>query len=242
MRLTIFTESIWPCIAPAVDHLAALREETVPHLVRAGINFVIILGAACYLEGVFETLLRALLECRRAIFSEVEIPDLQTRRSMNVFYGRLEDDLSNRIGRSVGAAGYNEMFDLLTGVHLSDLEKIKPTWEGITVLFNFRNVLGHGREVSARHFSGFFIEGGEREEFSGSYRKVEDYLKKVGLLDRRFVEAHSEFVFLGNEIADHFWTIARQAPDAVIESLSESEAEACRRLMEKHRNEAGEFA
>ena len=242
MRITVFTESIWPCIEPTIEYLAASRDERMSGLLKSGFNFSIILGSACYLEGVLETLLRALLQYRRDEFNRLEIPHFETRRSMNIFYKRLEDDLSNRIGRSVGAAGYNEMFELLTGSRLSELDETKSMWEGITVLFNFRNVLGHGREVSARHFAGFFVEGGEQEEFSGSYRKVEDYLRKTGLLDRRFMEAHSEYLFLGNDIADHFWAIASQTPDAVIASLPEPEGEACRRALAEHRKAAEESA
>jgi hypothetical protein len=176
--IRILTESIWPSIEAAVDHLSGARKAHLDESVKAGLNFSIILGAACYLEGILETLLRALLNHRRTVFNRVDIPDFETRRSVNVFYTRLEGDLSNRIGRSLGAPGYSEMFELLTGTKLSGLDQMSPLWEGVTVLFNFRNVLGHGREVSARHLSGGLVEGGEKEEFGGSYRLVEDYLRR----------------------------------------------------------------
>jgi hypothetical protein len=242
VRTTVFKESIWPSIEVAVDHLIGSRKEHLGKLVKAGLNFSIILGSACYLEGTLETLLRALLDYRRTVFSKVDIPDLETRRSMNIFYSRLEDDLSSRIGRSIGTSGYNDIFELLMGSKLSELGEMRPLWEGVTVLFNFRNVLGHGREVSARHFVGFYVEGGQKEEFSGSYRLVEDYLRKNGLLDRRFVQAHSEYVFLGDSIADHFWTIAKQVPDAVVRSLPQPERDSCVVVLRKLRAEAVESA
>jgi hypothetical protein len=239
---TIFKESIWPSIEAAVDHLAGSRKEHLSELVKAGLNFSILLGAACYLEGALETLLRALLDYRCSVFSQVDIPDFETRRSMNIFYNRLEADLSSRIGRSIGNSGYSDMFELLMGSKLSELGEMHPLWEGVTVLFNFRNVLGHGREVSARHIVGVNVEGGKREEFSGSYRLVEDYLRKNGLLDRRFVQAHSEYVFLGDSIADHFWTIAKQVPDAVVRSLPQPERDSCTAVLRKIRAGAVESA
>jgi hypothetical protein len=232
LLVRIITEAIWPCIEQTLDHFAASRDKNLPPFVRAGINFSIILGSACYLEGTLETLLQALLEHRRKVFSQVTIPDFETRRSMNVFYSRLEEDFSVRIARSLGADGYNDMFDLLVGTPLKQFKAVKPLWEPITVLFNFRNVLGHGRQVRARDFSGATVEGGFREEYFGSYRRVEDYLRKYSLLDRRFPDAASEYIFLQDDIADHFWAIAKQIPEAVIESLPPEEAGQCARALE----------
>ena len=40
---------------------------------------------------------------------------------MNLFYNRIDDDLEGRICSAMGAAGYYEMFELLTGERLSKL-------------------------------------------------------------------------------------------------------------------------
>ena len=137
MRTITFTEPIWPCIKATLDYLVEKREDSVSKLVKSGLNFSIILGSACYAEGVLEALLRALLACRRAEFNRIRIPDddFETRRAMNFYYARLEDELSRNIGRSVGAKGYDEIFTLLTGLRLSQLKEVKPIWEGATVLF-----------------------------------------------------------------------------------------------------------
>ena len=235
MLIRTITEAIWPCIEASVDHFTASRNDAVPQFVRAGTNFSIILGSACYLEGTLETLLHALLEHRRSVFSNVEISDFETRRSMNIFYMRLEDDLSARIARSLGAEGYNDMFELLMGTPLHELGGMKPLWEPTTVLFNFRNVLGHGRQVCARQFSGGAVPGGFSEEFSGSYRRVEDYLRKVGLLKGRFPDGASEYLFLTDDIADHFWGMAKRIPAAVISSLPKEQSETCTQAFEKIR-------
>jgi hypothetical protein len=216
-----------------MDHLVAQRKERVPDLVASGLNFSIVLGSACYVEGVLEALLRALLTCRRTEFNRIEIDEFDTRRAVNGYYERLEDEIARSIGRAVGASGYDEMFSLVAGRRLSQIKDVAPLWEGITVLFNFRNVLGHGREISARHFAGGAVPGGFKEEFSGSYRVVEDYLRKKKLLTRRFVEAHSDYVFLSAPIADHFWDLARALPKAVVSSLPRREKDRCRKSLRR---------
>ena len=150
---------------------------------------------------------------------------------MNFFFNRLEEDLSHRIS-TANAAGYDELFLLLTGQKLSKLRTVKPLWEGLTVLFQLRNVLGHGREVMAQHVVEY--EGATKEEvFSGGYRKAEDYLRKKKLLDKKFTDAPSEYIFLSDAMADHFWGIAQQVPKVVMRSFDDRERRAARKEMRK---------
>jgi hypothetical protein len=217
-----FRESIWPCIAAGLNHLQNQRGEGISHEVRAGLNFSIILGAACYLEGCFESALKGLLEHQRAVYGRTEIPDFETRRSMHAFYNRVENDLEERITNAFGASGYDETFELLMGRKLSSLEQIAPLWEGVATLFKLRNVLGHGRRVEARHIYPKPVQ----EEFSGGYRAAENYLKGKQLLDKKFTDAHDEYLYLSNSTADHFWELAKSVPKALIDSLEGAQKEA----------------
>lgn len=223
MQITIYTETIWPSIHAALLHLQQERKG-LPKDVLAGINFSIILGSACYLEGVLETGLKALLTYRK-YSSEKKTGCLQERRAFNVFYNSVMEDLERRICNATGTDGYDPLFELLIGARLSALPKVAPLWEGITVLFQMRNVLGHGRAVTAQRVRAHWIEKGEDERFSGGYRRAEDYLRKRKLLDKRFTEAHSEYLFLSDKIADHFWDLAREAPKAITKSLDGPERE-----------------
>ena len=143
-----------------MDYLVEQRKERVPDLVKSGLNFSNVLGSVCYVEGILEVLLRGLLNCRDSQCRRSKIDDRDARRAMNTYYARLEDELSHNIVRAVGATGYDEIFTLLTGQRPSQLKKVKPFWESIAVLFNFRNVLGHGRQLSVRHSSGGGVPGG----------------------------------------------------------------------------------
>ncbi len=228
MMTTIYSETIWPSIFAALSYLQQQRSDKMSSKVRAGINFSIILGSACYLEGVLETALKALLAHRRTNYRRLR-GKMAEQRPMNFFYNRIEDDLEKRIRSSTGTDGYDPMFDLLIGQRLSKLPKVAPFWEGITVLFQLRNVLGHGREVIAKHVIAYWTPERGEEQFSGGYRRAEDYLQKTKLLDKKFTEAHSEYVFLSDKIADHFWDLARQMPKAVSKSLESRE----RRVFDK---------
>jgi hypothetical protein len=232
MIIGMLTEEIWPCIKDSIEYLSEKRAEQLSESVKAGLNFSIILGSACYLEGVFEALLRAIQSCRRTEFNRKDIDEFETRRAVNIYFNRLEEDISERIGRSTGAAAYDEMFGLLFGEPASGLREVAPLWEGVTVLFNFRNVLGHGRRVFARQFRGSTVPGGFREEFRGSYNVVEGYLLKRGLTNKKFVDARSEYAFLTDVIADHFWHLAKQMPSAISASLPQTEQNACMKTMD----------
>jgi hypothetical protein len=231
MLIGMLNEEIWPCIKDTLEYLSKKRTERVSDSVKAGLNFSIILGSACYLEGVFEALLRAILTCRRVEFNRVHAKELDSERAVNLYFNRLEEDTSERISKSTGAAAYDEMFELLFGEPMSSLIKVEPLWEGVTILFNFRNVLGHGRRVFARKFEGLSIPGGFREDFRGSYRAVESYLLKKRLTNKRFIDAHLDYGFLSDAIADHFSCLAKQIPSAISASLPRVEQAACVRVL-----------
>jgi hypothetical protein len=223
MQITIYTETIWPSIHAALLHFQQERKGGLPTDVLAGINFSIILGSACYLEGVLETGLKALLAHRRY---SLEKPrgSVQERRAFNAFYYGVTDDLERRICNATGTDGYDPLFELLTGMRLSKLSAVVPLWEGITVLFQMRNVLGHGRAVTAKRVNAYQMAVQDEEKFAGGYRRAEDYLRKRKLLDKKFTEAHSEYIFLSDKIADHFLDLARQTPKAISKSLDSIES------------------
>lgn len=226
----LFRETIWPCIAAALNFMREQRKDDAAEEIRAGINFSIILGSACYLEGVFETVLKALLEHQRNVYSKIEISEFETRRAMNVFYNRIEEDLEDRIASTMGASGYDKIFELLTGRTLSGLSHVAPMWEGVSALFKFRNVLGHGRPVTARQISAYYTKGLE-EEFSGGYRATDDYLRKRGLLQGKFTDHDSEYLYLSDEAADHFWELVQRIPKAIAESFSDEEAKVVQKAL-----------
>jgi len=97
--------------------------------VRAGLNFSIVVGSACFLEGILETALKSFLRNRGSTYHSIDIPDFAKRRGMNIFYNRLEEELELRIATSTGAESYDEMWRLMTGEGLSKLTHVTPLWK-----------------------------------------------------------------------------------------------------------------
>jgi len=83
-----------------------------------------------------------------------------------------------------------------------------------------RNALGHGREVKAYQIISVApIE----EEFHGGYRRAENYLRKRKLINKKFTDAHSDFIFLSDPVADHFLELVERVPKAISQSLAKEE-------------------
>jgi hypothetical protein len=144
--------------------------------------------------------------------------EIDRRRTINLLFQRVEKHLSERISSTTGAESYSAMFELIIGQPLNGLQYVSPIWETICVLFQFRNVLGHGRQVSAEQLKAYYIEG-VKETFGGGYRKVQDYLMKKKLLESRFTERHSDFIYLSEAVADHFSAAAASLKDTIVASL-----------------------
>ena len=202
-----------------IEFLLHRRSKAHSVALSIGINHAIVFNSACYLEGILETSLKALLRRRREIFNKIDMPDFEVRKTTNTLFRALEEDLENRISRSTGISVYEQIIELLTNKKISQNEDIKELWEGIQVLFQFRNVLAHGREVSARRISAYYIKEPWKENFSGGYKRAEDYLTKVGLLDQSFMDSDKLDLFFTDPIADHFWELASKFVERCINSF-----------------------
>lgn len=134
-----------PCTRALIDFLTATRETASAPLLRAAINHAIIFYSACFIEGVLEAGLKALLRRRREVYNRVEMPELEVRKTTNTLFNALEEDVDKRISRATGIDAYDDLFRLVTGSQLSRRDSLKPIWEGMCVLFQFRNMLAHGR-------------------------------------------------------------------------------------------------
>lgn len=203
---------------------ASISEESGS--LRVGLNFSITLNSACYVEGALEAGLKSLLAQRRKLYYSIEKSDFYTRKTTNQIFNKLSDDLEARIGRATGPTSYDDLFEILLSERISKFDAIQPLWEGIVVLFHFRNVIAHGREIAACLSYGWWTEGAWEENFSGGYKKTEDYLLKNKLIEKRFVEELSDAIYFTDEVADHFWKIANEFIKRISESLSGEEKKA----------------
>ena len=212
----------WPHIELLVNYLRECRSKNeVTESLRIGMNHCIILYSACYVEGILESGLKAVIRQKRDVFNKVEISDFYTRKTVNTLFTALETDVIRRVSRTTGMPNYDEIFKLLTGQRISDKPKVQPLWEGIQTLFQFRNVLAHSREVSTTLLQAYWIPEEWREEFSGGYKKAEDYLLKCNLVKSKFSDCKSLSTFFTDKVADHFWKLAKELVIGISDSIPE---------------------
>ncbi len=219
MKSTHIGQVMHPFLAHGIEHLQKTRAKAKSADAVFGVNFCILVAASCFLEGSFECVLRGMAYHRKRQLGKLQPAATSERRDLNLYIKRLSKDISDRITETTGAAAYDSLFETLSGEPLSKLAAVAPLWEGITILFNYRNVLAHGREIWALREEGAKIPGGSRETFKGGYKKVEDYLIKRKLAKANFLQDGTSEQFLSNEVADHFWGLAKKVPAAISESF-----------------------
>lgn len=194
-----------------LEHLFSIRiDSEKDHDLLCSINLSIILYSACLIEGELEESLLYVLDFYRRIYNRINISEFETRKAMNFYYGRIEDELDARIRKTTGIEKYDELFELLLGASLSTNTDIKSQFEGIRVLFQLRNMLAHGRQVHAIQISRWSVLESLSEIFIGGYKNVENYLFKKGLISKKYTECEDDVPFFTNEISNHFYQIADQ--------------------------------
>ncbi|WP_143450125.1 hypothetical protein [Janthinobacterium sp. BJB304] len=186
---------IFECIPPWIEWQTKQRASPdIPEAIRAGINFSIILASACYIEGNFERILIKNINAS----GEHSTP----------LYKRLIDDLRLRVSKTTGSEGYDEIFALVVGKKANETLREPGLWENIKTLFYFRNVIAHGRAVGYKLYFPPNVGGFWEEEFSGGYKKVEDFLLKKGLLESRHIDEENNWHYFSDDVADFFWSAA----------------------------------
>lgn len=180
--------------------LVAIRNRST----RIGINISLILTSACCLGGRIEQELKDLIRHRGSVIGNIVVDKFYQRRILNTLMLNLEDYLNSRVERTTGADNFGAFLELLSYKRTPDKFVEYPNWEGIRVLFNFRNVLAHGREGTVKRTKAWWSEGDWKDDFAGGYKLAEDYLKKKKLVHGRFIEKGSVEHLFTNRVADHF--------------------------------------
>lgn len=204
----IFESCIYPLYQELIDFNRQARDNPENEGIKAALNLNLILCSACLVEGMLEDRGKLLLGYFREVFNQINVPDFQLRKPINHFYNNIESFLHKRVSQSTGLDNYSALFETFTGSSLKKHTQISPLYEGVSVLFQLRNVIAHGRQVHAYEVEAYYTNGVE-EYFNGGYKKAEDYLMKKGLLSERFLETECGEMYFTDEIADHFCEIAQ---------------------------------
>jgi len=204
----IIDSTIYQYYKISADFMRENRTSNNNICLNHSLNLSIVLSMACYVEGVLESKGKLLLGYHRTIYKLINKTNksiLEIRRPMNTFYRRIEEEVSKKVSQCTGLDSYNSIFELLIGKSMKEDKMVKPYIEAISVLFQFRNVIAHGRQIHAYKFSSYETNNEFEENFFGGYKKAEMFLMKKGLLSNKYVECGMANLFFTNEIADYFY-------------------------------------
>lgn len=92
----------------------------------------------------------------------------------------------------------------MLGKSIQEDSKIKTTIEAISVLFQLRNVIAHGREISAYEHIIDRESFQSEEYFFGGYKRAETLLLKEGIIASGFIKSSDPTIFFTDAVADYF--------------------------------------
>lgn len=220
-RYEIHDEQIYEYYESIIKFNIDSRKNITDEKLTTAINLNIILNTACFLEGFFEDRGMLLLGYYREIYDLVNFEEFELRKPKNVFFNNIQRFLSKKISQTTGIENYNTIFELLTDSSFIKSPKTAPFIEGINVLFQFRNVIAHGRQVHFYEVEAYFTNGIE-ENFNGGYKRAETYCIKKGLLSKQVKDGGTAQLYFTNEIADHFFSLATNFIKAFDEFLEQN--------------------
>jgi len=199
--------SYYDTIPSVIFYLKKLRDgfyEDINEDTILGINITLVFQAACLIEGSLESGLNQIINKQRF-----------KKKFHDPIIDRLFVDISDRLHRTTGISNYNNIFKLLFDKNINDMIENPSLWESINILFQFRNIIAHGRAISMSTKL-LDIDSSDLEEHAfkdilndelrfGSFGNIQEYLLKNNLITNRFSSAFLEQELINNDIADHFW-------------------------------------
>lgn len=192
------------------SYLLSCRENA-PEDVLTGLNYNIIINTALIFEAEAENLLHNILDQYERLYIEFYQPDLigvdkKLAANAKSISKSILPKIKEYSSRGTGIDHYIKMFKFL--IPEEDLNAVTPFTEGIQVLFQFRNVIAHGRAIRFEERMYYDCPDYENEvrteiDFMGGYRKIQDYLIKQKLLDKPITETHDVTSLFSNKVCDH---------------------------------------
>lgn len=218
----IYEDEIYTYFQEIVDLNRKTRNALESERAKVALNLNTILCAACFIEGLLEDRGNLLLGYHRETYNLIgKTADLESRKTLNFYFSRVETFFHKRLSQCTGLDNYNVLFEILTGNDFKKHPTIAPMLEGINVLFQLRNVIAHGRQIHGYEVEDDYTNEIE-ENFLGGYKRAEEYLIKLGLLKQKFKDVENAKIFFANEIADHFYAITQKFVEAFDEFVFEN--------------------
>ncbi|MDT4375822.1 hypothetical protein RO787_21055 [Blautia coccoides] len=199
------------------EYLMSLRD-TAPEHIQIGINYNIILNSAMIFEGEMEQLLHSIVTRYEEIYvrdmGHGEIKEnLVLSKSFRSFVNGIFKNTMQQISKNTGYNNYKNMLIQLIDDYVIPAE-MKQFEEGIVTLFEFRNVLAHGRSLNFEikthlPYPTYHVENVE-EDFRGGYKRTEEYLLKKKLINQKIIESENFYSILTNDVCNHFVEVQKR--------------------------------
>jgi len=203
--------SCYDSIPSVIFYLLKLRDghyENINDDTKLGLNLSIILNSACFIEGALESALKKVVE-KRSFKKKYDDP----------FIYELITELESRIQRTTGIANYGIIFRTIFGTSIKEVGDLASLWEGLSILFQLRNLIAHGRPLSTTtntlelDISNYLEESKfdlllNTELRHGSFGQIREYLIKNNIIQKRFSKNTGDSEYVNNKVADHFWYIS----------------------------------
>lgn len=205
----------WEPIYPYLEqHLKFLNQEIKKvdrnnKFTRVGINASIIIISACCIEGKIEEEIKNLINRINTSINQIDVPLNKNRRIKNVFTENMTKYFQKSLEKTSGIENYNHILRTISIARRPIRLKSYPKWEGIKILFYFRNMLAHGREIRAERTLLSKSDEKWSEDFIGGYKLTEDYLIRNKLISKRFFDGRPIEKLLTSKVSRHFYSLSK---------------------------------
>lgn len=197
------------------EYLLSIRN-SVPHNLKAGINYSVILYSAIIFEAEMECLLHPIVNYYEEIYIKQSSSidgELLTVKNINRFLNNSFKNAKQEISKNTGFKHYKNMLSQLID-NYQTTAKMQQLNEGINTLFELRNVIAHGRAVTyeVKTYMPFPTYNTEKveEDYKGGYKFAEDYLLKKKLIKIGDSGTHNLNSILTDVVCNHFVEIQKQ--------------------------------
>lgn len=179
-----------------IHWLNKIRKTSKQADVVTGINISISILLCSYVEAVlFEILSRLVVERKKV--------------TTDSSYQKLLDNTLDKISKASWTQ-YLELCEVLLPTPLHRYTD-NETWKGITILFNLRNLIVHGKAVSSK----LLVKGDKLEiEYSGVLEKIMNYFKEQKVLKTNQLKS-SNHKILSTQATVHFIKITDKFVDEI---------------------------
>lgn len=187
-----------------IHWLNKIRKTTKEPTIVRGINISITILLCSYIESVLNELLNMIIEKRK-----IETSDKS--------YIKLLDNTFEKLNKASWTQ-YQEICEILLPIPINRYTN-NEIWKGISILFNLRNIIVHGKAIKSK----LFYKNEKFEvEYSGIFERAMLYFKEQKVLKPNQIKS-SKHKILSTQATIHFIKITDKFVDEIFNKISDEQ-------------------